>query len=241
MKSSFHRVILQEIREKAGEPTQHTFLDNYLGNEHPRYAISAPVLRSMAKNWIKSHPDVSIDDFAQLLSDLIHGESATEKWFAGMLLDYSKPAQRKFDPKLFDEWLDHLEGWAEVDSVCTNKYTRTEISGQWRKWKPLLVKFSKSKNINKRRASLVLLCSPLSQFESEELSEMALKNIDRLKSEKDGRITKAISWLLRSMVRCNKKILQQYLKEHGKTLPKIALRETMVKLETGRKTKKTSA
>ncbi len=134
MESSFYPLVLQAIKEKAGKPTHHTFLDNYLGNQHPRYAISAPVLRAMAKDWVSAHRDVPANEFAELLTALIHGESSTEKWMAGMLLDYSRPDQRKFDPKLFDEWLDHLEGWAEVDSVCTNKYTRTEIAGQWRKW-----------------------------------------------------------------------------------------------------------
>lgn len=238
MKSSFYLQILHQIQEKSGKPTQHTFLDSYLGNQHPRYAISAPVMRSMAKDWMKAHPELPAGVFAELLTDLIHGESSTEKWMAGMLLDYSKREQHSFDPKLFDEWLDHLEGWAEVDAVCTNRYTRTAIAGQWRKWKPLLLKFSKSKNNSKRRASLVLLCSPLSQFEDEDLAGMALLNVDRLKSEKSVLITKAISWVLRSMVKYNRKILERYLKENGDTLPKIALRETKAKLDTGRKTRK---
>lgn len=240
MKTSFHQELLSQIREKSGKPTQHTFLDGYLGNQHPRYEISAPVLREIAKTWMKTHRDLASESFAQLLSDLIHGKTATEKWMAGILLDYSTLDQRTFDPKLFDEWLDHLEGWAEVDAVCTNKYTRTEISGQWRRWKPLLIKFSKSQNINKRRASLVFFCSPLSQFENQELTETALANVDRLKSENKVLITKAISWLLRSMVKNNRKALEKYLKENAETLPKIAVRETLVKLETGRKTKRLS-
>ena len=238
MKTSFHQELLRQIKENSGKPTQHTFLDGYLGNHHPRYEISAPVLRTMAKTWMKANKDLEAETFAQVVADLIHAESATEKWLAGILLDYSTPNQRKFDPKVFDEWLDHLEGWAEVDAVCTNKYTRTEIAAQWRKWKLLLIKFSKSKNINKRRASLVLFCSPLSQFEDPELTATAFDIIDRLKSENKVLITKAISWLLRSMVKHNRSALEKYLKEHADTLPKIAVRETLVKLETGRKTKR---
>jgi 3-methyladenine DNA glycosylase AlkD len=241
MKSPFYAQILHHIKKKAGKPTMHTFLDSYLGNQHPRYPISAPVLRSIAKAWMKTHAEISSEAMAELLTDLIHGQSSTEKWMAGILLDYSKPGQHKFEPKLFDEWLDHLEGWAEVDAVCTNKYTRTEIVAQWRKWKPLLTKFSKSESISKRRASLVLLCSPLSQSENKDLSEMALLNVDRLKAEKSILITKAISWVLRSMVRYNRNALENYLIKNGSTLPKIALRETMVKLETGRKTRKSKS
>lgn len=238
MKRSFHHQILHQIKEKSGTPTQHTFLDGYLGNRHPRYEIGAPVLRKIAKAWMQTHQEMSMETFAELLSDLIHAESATEKWMAGILLDYSNPDQRKFGPQLFDEWLNHLEGWAEVDAVCTNKYSRSEIIGQWKRWKPLLLKFSKSKNINKRRASLVFFCSPLSQFENKALSETALIIVDRLKSENKVLITKAISWLLRSMVKHNRQTLENYLKENAETLPKIAIRETLVKLRTGKKTRK---
>ena len=237
MKSSFHLQILQEIKEKARKPTKHTFLDNYLGNQHPRFAIGAAELRGIAKEWIKANAGLPAERFAEVLSDLIHGASSTEKWMAGILLDYSKKEQREFDPRLFDEWLEHLEGWAEIDAVCTSKYTRTEIVGQWTKWKPLLIKFSKSKNISKQRASIVFFCSPLSQFENKDLSEIALQNVDRLKSEKSVLITKAISWVLRSMIKYNRARVEEFLKIKGSALPKIALRETLVKLETGRKTK----
>lgn len=232
-----HKEILKAIQINAGQGTEHTFLDSYLGNAHPRYAISAPVLRTIAKEWMRSHRDLPVDAFAKLLTSLIEGKSSTEKWMAGMLLDYSTQDQRTFDPKLFDQWLDHLIGWAEVDAVCTGAYTSTEISRNWKKWGSQLSKFSKSKNIQKRRASLVLLCSPLSKHADERLAAIAIENIDRLKAEKEILITKAISWLLRSMVKHHRKLVEDYISEYNDTLPRIAVRETQVKLSTGRKTK----
>ncbi len=238
MKIPSHEQILQLIKKNSGKPTQHTFLNTYLGNTHPRYPISAPILRKIAKDWMKDHRDLSAKEFAALLNELVQGESSTEKMMAGILLDYSSADQRKFNPVLFDKWLDHLEGWAEIDAVCTSKYSRTEIADQWLKWKPLLIKFSRSKNINKQRASLVFFCSPLSKLEDKRMAETALALIDRLKGENKILITKAISWLLRSMTKYNREPLELYLKKNAETLPKIAVRETTVKLETGRKTKK---
>jgi 3-methyladenine DNA glycosylase AlkD len=187
---------------------------------------------------MREHRDLSVKDFTRLLHELIQGESSTEKCMAGILLDYSKPEQRKFSPALFDKWLEHLEGWAEVDSICTGSYSTTEIPEQWFKWKPLLTKFSRSKNINKRRAALVFFCSPLSKVQDNRLAEGALLLVDRLKSDDKILITKAISWVLRSMTKYNRSPLENYLKKNGATLPKIALRETLVKLETGTRTKK---
>lgn len=221
----------------SGVATQHTFLDSYLGNSHPRYPINAPTLRAIAKDWMRAHRDMSAKDLANMLTSMAEGKSGTEKVMVGILLDNATKDQKQFDPKLFDKWLDHLEGWAEVDAVCTGKYCITEIPENIPQWKKILAAFSKSKNINKRRASIVFLCSPLSQCDNPALAEIAFENIDRLKGEKEIIITRAISWVLRSMVKFHRKSLEGYLKKNEKSLPAIAVRETKVKLLTGKKTK----
>jgi len=57
-----------------------------------------------------------------------------------------------------------------------------------------------------------------------------------LKSEKEVLITKAISWTLRSMVKLHRTPLKNYLAKNKQTLPAIAMRETLTKLQTGKKT-----
>ncbi len=238
MLNRHHQEIRKLIHQHAGKPTQHIYLDNYLGNTHPRYPINVPTLRSISKTWMLAHRDIDATQFSSMLTSLAKGKSSTEKCMVGILLDYSTLEQRKFDPTLFTLWLEHMEGWAEVDSICTGNYTVTEIINQWGIWKKQLIQLSKSKNINKRRASLVLLCSPLRNLKDEKLITLALQNIDRLKQEEDILITKAISWTLRTMEKHYREILTQYLSENMMSLPKIALRETLVKLKTGTKTKR---
>jgi 3-methyladenine DNA glycosylase AlkD len=240
MKNEHHSEILKLIERHSGKATQHTFLDSYLGNDHPRYPISAPVLRQIAKNWMNAHKDLAVKPFTELLTSLVKGKSSTEKCMAGILLDRATREQRKFDPTLFDHWLDHLVGWAEVDTVCTGTYCKFEIPTNLKQWKPLLIKFSKSKNIQKRRASIVLLCSPLSQDRYDDLPAIALANVERLKPEKEILITRAVSWVLRSMVRYHRDLVSEYIRKNMDTLPKIAIRETLVKLKTGTKTKRKS-
>jgi 3-methyladenine DNA glycosylase AlkD len=230
-----HLEILQSIKDASGQPTSHTFLDGYLGTSNPRYAINAPALRAIGKEWARAHKDLSAKEFAAVLDSLVKGPSSTEKVMVGILLDSSAVPQRKFDPALFDKWLDHLTGWAEVDSVCTGKYCISEIPQNINVWKTFLTRLSKSPNINKRRASLVFLCSAVSHSDDPRLAAIAFSNIDRLKNEKEVIITRAISWLLRSMVKHHRKALAAYLKEKASSLPAIAVRETKVKLKTGRK------
>jgi 3-methyladenine DNA glycosylase AlkD len=233
--NKYHSEILSLIERNSGTPTQHTFSDSYLGNSHPRHPIDAPKMRAIAKDWMRSHKEMSFGKFAAMLTSLAKGKSGTEKIMVGILLDNATSEQKQFDPTLFDKWLDHLVGWAEVDSVCTGKYCLSEIPKNIPQWKKILTIFSKSENINKRRASIVFLCSPLSQNDDPRLAEIALTNVDRLKSEKEIIITRAISWVLRSMYKHHKKALENYLKKNEKSLPAIAVRETKVKLKTGKK------
>jgi 3-methyladenine DNA glycosylase AlkD len=237
MENVHHQQILQLIKDRSGTPTQHTFLDSYLGNDHPRYPINAPALRSIAKSWMRENRNLPVTEFVTTLSSLIGAPSSTEKVMAGIMMDYATREQRSFDPRVFDEWLDHLVGWAEVDAVCTGQYTIHQIPADWKKWSSLLTRFSKSKNIHKRRASLVLLCSPVRHCADDSLATAAFENITRLKSEKSILITKAISWLMRSMVKHHKKAVAEYVKKNRETLPAIAIRETVTVLKTGKKTK----
>ena len=233
--NAHHLEILGLIRKASGTPSQHTFLDSYLGNSNPRYPIRIPKLRSLAKAWMGAHRDLPVDKFASLIDSLVKGKSSTEKMTAGILLGYATPEQRKFDPNLFHSWLDHLTGWAEIDAVCTGRYCDSEIPANVTKWKKILTKLSRSSNINKRRASLVFLCSPISHFDDPPLAKLALQNIERLKSEKEIIITRAISWLLRSMVKYHRKALTSFVRKNSSSLPAIAVRETNAKLTTGRK------
>jgi 3-methyladenine DNA glycosylase AlkD len=236
--NKLHQEILDLIISLSGEGKEHTFSDTYLGTSNPRYPINAPTLRTIAKEWMKDHRDLSAIQFEKLLTSLIKGKSSTEKCMAGMLLDISTKDQRKFNPTIFIEWIDYLQGWAEVDTVCTGKYTIVEIPPNFKVWKTILTQLSKSENINKRRASLALLCSPVRYAYDPLISKTAFQIIDRLKREEAILITKAISWLLRSMVKLYKSEVQHYVDQNMDSLPKIAIRETRTVLLTGKKTAK---
>ncbi|MEX1240061.1 MAG: DNA alkylation repair protein [Cyclobacteriaceae bacterium] len=237
MINPFHQEILTLIKKNSGKPKADPFLNSYLGNEHVRYPINNPTLREIAKDWMRTHKDLKVDEFKKVLTSLIEGESCTEKMMAGILMGYSFKNQRTFDPMAFDQWLDHLVGWVEVDTLCTGDFITTQLPAEWPKWKKLIIKLSKDENMNKRRASLVLFCSPLGRVKDDDIAEVAFKTVERLKAEKDVLITKAISWVLRTMIKHYRESVASYLEENEGTLPKIAVRETMVKLKTGKKTK----
>jgi 3-methyladenine DNA glycosylase AlkD len=151
------------------------------------------------------------------------------------LLGYLPAVRKKVSMKQLDSWLDQLVGWAEVDALCQNIFQPEELLENWSVWSTFLSKLSKSNNIQKRRASLVLLTGPTWKSGDQRLHKHAYAIIDHLKHEPDILITKAISWLLRSMADTCPNEVSQYLKQNFDSLPKIAVRETKKKLETGKK------
>ena len=153
---------------------------------------------------------VSYDDFvsAGSMAEVVkkgfvrlEGKAYEEKTLASMLLESAGKLRKHVNPELLDGWLEHLKGWAEIDSLCQSNFTADELLSNWPTWKKLLIGFNKSKNIGKRRASLVLLCKSVRQSDDRRLADLAFCNIDRVKSEKDKLITKAVSWLLRELIK----------------------------------------
>ena len=81
----------------------------------------------------------------------------------------------------------------------------------------------------------MLLTAPIAQSADEGILKLSLALIDRLKSEKDKRVAKAISWLLRKGVKQHRAAIGDFLDSRADSLPAIAVRETRKKLSTGKK------
>lgn len=236
----YHQEILSEIRRQAaqeGAPyVDHG--DDYIGTAKPCYLIRTPVIRQVAKDWIKRHPDLTPGDYLDLLNSLSQGKSHNEFSFVGILLEYMPKLRKTLDPRRLDKWLDRAEGWSEVDSICQSNFNAEELLANWKQWKSWLVSLCKSSNVHKRRASLVLLTRPVRDSVDAQLSNLAFATIDRLKREEDILITKAISWLLRDLIKNHHQEVETYLRDNQDSLPKIAIRETRNKLKNGRKSGK---
>lgn len=235
MVKKFHSELLEQIKKNSGKKTKHTDLDSYLGTTHFRYPIDIPTLRKLIREWAKAHEDISPEELTALVTSLMKAPSSTEKVTGGLLLNYL-PRQRKLiDPFVLDEWLEHVEGWSEIDVVCQGHFMPKEMLENWTAWKKLIVQLSKSKDIRKRRAALVLMVTPSLNSGEEVFAALSLSLVERLKHEKDILVSKAVSWLLRCMVKHQRVALEAYLKIHKESLPKVVQREVMVKLTTGKK------
>jgi 3-methyladenine DNA glycosylase AlkD len=150
-----------------------------------------------------------------------------------MLLGRFPDHLKSVSKQVIIRWLSQLSGWEEVDSFCDELavWLIADITHRL----PTLKQWAGDEQIGKRRASLVVLCSAVRLSDEKKLVELSCRLIDQLKHEKSVRIPKAISWLLRSLLKYHCADVIAYLKKEKASLPAIAVRETTKKLETGTK------
>jgi 3-methyladenine DNA glycosylase AlkD len=231
-----HSEIIENIENNAGKAGEEiAWVKKYMGTNKIFYCLKSKTKKKIAKDWIKSHPNISLSDYIGLLDYLFAGKSHEEICVASLLLQFLPKLRKQLKPQSLDKWLANACGWGEIDSICQSNFSAEELLNDWKSWKILILKFSKDNNVSKRRASLVLLTKPTRTSENSKLADLAFDNIDKLKSEKNILITKAISWLLRSLLSHHPEKVKSYLKKNKATLPKIAIRETRSKLLTGKK------
>lgn len=234
MNGSGSASILTAIRELAGGPARPADRDR----GHPYYNIPTPELRRLARQQAKLHRELDCAAFCTLLDSLYRGESFEEKTIASMLLEYLPRLRRQIAPVCLGGWLDQLRGWAEIDSLCTGCFSADEMLSDWPAWEALLRSLAADPLIGKRRAALVLLTGPVRTSEAGDLADLAFATVDQLRSEREILMTKAVSWLLRSLVPRHRARVEEYLNSNAAQLPAIAVRETRNKLLTGRKQKR---
>ena len=234
---SIHQEIIKKLDDLSskGDSKDRAWVQKYLGTNKPTRCIKTGDIIKVAKNISKEY-EFDKNSLVNLL-DLTYSKATTfeEMAIAASLLGALPKIKPQIDPESLDNWLSHTVGWAETDVLCQSNFTADDLLKNWNKWQKFLRYLAKSGNIHKRRASMVLLCKSLRQSDDSRLMNLAFEQIEKLKHEKEILVTKAVSWLLRSLVKFHPQELSEYLKNNQATLPKIAYRETSSKLLTGKK------
>jgi len=218
----------------ARTPDQ-AFIRRYLGTPRRVLGVRIDDLRRLAKTTVQQHKAWNDAQWLALLDQLYTGDLFEQRALAGILLGALHPLRHRLELQRLREWVDGQVGWAEVDITCQSAWSDKEVLARWPEWDPFLDSLSLSANVSLRRASLVLLVTPLRHNPNATLTQRALINVQRLQIERDRMITKAVSWVLRSMIAEQPETVRAYLSEHAHTLPTTVVREVRKKLETGRK------
>lgn len=236
MKNKFHKNIIAEIVRNSSDkvPNKEGFGLKYVGTIKPSYHLDTKAMRKIAKDFVKSQ-NLSYNELINLIDSLYYGETYDEVIIAALIVGSSKELRQNLTPKNLHHWVANTHGWAECDVLCQMAFDAEDFLNKWEIWGKALKLFARDSNTQVRRASLVLLTKPFRQSADPRLVKVATHNLDLLKQEKDILITKAVSWVLRSMIKNHKDTVSEYLDINFDSLPKIAVREVSTKLETGKK------
>ncbi|MCY4465401.1 MAG: DNA alkylation repair protein [Chloroflexi bacterium] len=230
-----HRAILECI-ERTEPARGHTSQrPEHLGTARRWYGLANAQRRKIILDFVAENRRMPYAGWRDLVDSLYHGNSYEERCAPQTLLLRYPQHRRALPLTQLDEWLGCLEGWAEVDSTCQTVFNADDLLAAWDDWSALLRCLASDANVNKQRAALVLLTAPISQADDARLLDLALELIQQLRSHKDKRITKAISWLLRKGIKLHRAAIAEFVESNAKSLPAIAVRETVRKLATGKK------
>ncbi|HEV2363443.1 MAG TPA: DNA alkylation repair protein [Caulobacteraceae bacterium] len=207
--------------------------DSSGGSGRPFYGAPVPDRRRIVRGYLRRTPDMSA--VLATIESLVDGVSHDERTLAALILGASPKVRALSGVGDLERWLDKVNGWAEVDSLTANVFKAEEMAAGWPSWRRLIERLAADPNPNKRRAALVLLTGPTRSSEDPRFAGLALEIIERLQGERSILITKAVSWLLRSMCGRHQALVTDYLGRAGPSLPAIAARETRTKLATGTK------
>ncbi len=230
-----HQAILRQIQ--AAEPGRGNVKQRpeHLGTTRKWHGLKNAQNRAIILDFIAANKDLGYADWLALIDSLYQGDSYEERCAPRTLLGKFPRFRRELPLCQLDAWLGCLNGWAEVDSTCQTVFSDKDLLADWAGWSALLRALAGDANVNKRRAALVLLTAPITQSPDQRILDLSFELIVRLKSEKDGRITKAISWLLRKGIKQHRESIAAFVEVNAPALPAIAVRETRRKLATGKK------
>lgn len=231
-----HQELIAEFGRLGVVKSGYFNMPTYLGTQNKLYHLTNAKENQIAKDFLGRHKDITNEQFLDLLNALYTGESFNERTFGTKLLASKREFRPLFTPERVNGWLGGLAGWCEVDSLCQSTFTAQDLLDDWGSWGKMLTKLSGDKNISRRRASLVLLCKPVRGSADLRLAGVAFENLDRLKGEKDILISKAVSWLLRNLIKHHRLRVKEFIAKNRDVLPKFVVREVENKLKFGKKT-----
>lgn len=227
-----HLALIKIFQTNKNICNNNAWVQHYLGTDKTYYGLKTGDKINLVNNYFKSI-NLTYPNFKDLLLSLSHGSSFEELTTVSQLLNLYSKFRQQLPTTFVTHLFDHVRGWAETDVTCT--FFAEDLLANWSSWQKLLNNFVTDKNIHKRRASMVLLTLPLRQSDDPRFAKLALTNVEKLKSEKDILITKAVSWVLRAMIKYHPQTVAEYLAKNKDSLPKIAVREVNSKLLTGKK------
>ena len=231
-----HPQIIKDFHSKSDPKYKKSMGGFIVGGKAKKYGVRMPILRKILTILNKDLKKLSDKDYLEFIKSLYAAGSYEEMVLAVLLIQKRHRVLNFIDEALQEKWVKRVDNWASNDVLAC------WAVGPWVLLDTKRVAFLKSwlvsENLWYRRMSLVSLIPPVREGK---LRKEALVFVDKVKHEREPMITKAVSWLLREMVRKGGvSEVKTYLEKNKNVLAPLVVREVNNKITTGLKNPKKS-
>jgi 3-methyladenine DNA glycosylase AlkD len=220
--------LIQTIRTalaESADPVKAPQMQAYMKSAMPYRGVSAPVLRRLCRQTFAAHPLDSAGEWQRVVLTLWREASFREERYAAVLLTESK-RYRDFltfaSVPMFEEMIVTGAWWDFVDTIAGHSLGAI-LRADPRRMKPLMRRWSKDKDMWKRRSAILCQLG----FKRETDLKLLYDCIEPNLPHKDFFIRKAIGWALRQYAWTDPKEVRRYVKANKDRLSGLSVREAM--------------
>jgi len=224
--NDFAVALFLEIRKKlssVANPKKAPQMQAYMKSEMPFYGVEAAVVRKICKS-IFEKLDLTSDSWEEAVLYIWRNAKFREERYAALHLCSDKRAREFQKPsvlKIYEEmivtgaWWDYVDDISQKIGFVLRQYPK--------QMKPKMLNWGKSKNLWKRRASIICQLS----FKEDTDLELLYACIEPSLTSKEFFLQKAIGWALRQYAWVDANEVVKYVKKKHDQLAPLSRREAL--------------
>ena len=211
--NDLYKTIVAELKKHADDKGVKIAKRYHKYEGYECYGVATPVSRKLLKQYKKDIQELTCKEALALARKFflshIEEQALAGNYALQLKSDCLTPAQFGY----LDKLLNHFRSWSAVDDFCVEggKVFQPLLLKYPKETLILLKKWNKSKNMWKRRASVVIFTRKVG--ESGKFTKEALELCENLIWAREDLVRKAVGWCLKDVMRGDKKRVLAYVKK----------------------------
>jgi 3-methyladenine DNA glycosylase AlkD len=186
-------------------------------------------IRKLSAGLFRTLSDKSIDYVLTLCEALLD----EHRWEAGVIAyDWAERSSRQYSRDtypIFYSWLKkYVRGWGDCDDFCTHAFGKLLM--QYKELFTNVLEWTKDEDFWVRRAAAVVLIPSIVRRDYAGL--MPFEISDRLMNDENELVLKGYGWMLKILSKADEKGVIDYLAQKHNSIPRVAFRYAIEKLDT---------
>jgi 3-methyladenine DNA glycosylase AlkD len=211
--SDLYTAIVSELKKHADNEGAEMAKHYHKYEGYESYGIQTPIVRKLLKRYKKNIQKLNCEKAFALARKFFISHIEEEVLAGNYVLQLKNDCLIPSKFGYLDEVLDHFRSWSAIDDFCVEggKVFQPLLLRYPKETVALLRKWNKSKNMWKRRASVVPFTRKVG--ESGAFTKEGLELCKNLVWDKEDLVQKAVGWALKDMMRGDKQKVLDYVKK----------------------------